>query len=405
MKFIVTAGQLKKGLKAAIEVATKGVVKDFEHANKLTLNAAKTEVIATANGGRLSLSVKLSDIDDPNLDYSCETPGEISVSASDFASNLDAFDPKSTIIVSGDSKELIIASAADKEIFQALPVLPDSVKTPEVATSFEKEVEITRSSFLEGFNKVFYAIGFEANRDQYLYWQLRTSTEIARFAAGTGARFAVYNIEGKAVKGSSNHEFLLPKDQSPVIANILSDCDGDYVKISASSASTPPQMVFTVDTTRVILTGIDFNIKWPNIDPLLKATRVARVETRAEDWAYAVKGLWATFNNELKKQNEIHQSDISLDFDKNNINIKTDGKLRANRKVPITDIKAKTDDAVFHCCTTHIKEFIDRVDKNDKVFVEYVSSDKPLFFVLEKTNSDVSGLSRQFLAFFASLRT
>jgi len=269
---------------------------------------------------------------------------------------------------------------------------------------------INRGLFVSGFNKISYAIGFEKNRTQYLYWKLDANKDGVRFASGTGGRFAIFDVKGKSVvKTKKNTEFLFPKEQSPVISSILDRVTDDdlVIKQASRDGDVPEQIVFEVNAFSLVLVGFDTDISWPNLDSLLSSDKNVRLETHAKDWEYATKGLMATFNEDLKKEHDTHESDILLDFKDNVIKLMTKQTMRASRKVPIVDVKDKasdTEDMKVHCTTPYLAEIFSKGDKGDAIILEFIDGDHPVFVRYPEKSNGSLGTMEQFTTFFASLK-
>jgi len=127
MKFLANVGRLKEHLKCVIDVATKGAIKDWQDSYRVTFEAKQNELIASAFGGRLAVSLSMTDIMDSDLGYDCKETGKVTVSALDLARNLEAFSPENNVIVAANDKEFVVTDSVDSEQLQAQPVYPDHV--------------------------------------------------------------------------------------------------------------------------------------------------------------------------------------------------------------------------------------------------------------------------------------
>ena len=193
MKFKVKTKGLINGMLPVTEVATKGIDKSFEGSGKITLSVNKNGINAHAFGGRVAIRTVISDITVDDLLYSHDTDGETTISATALMDALASFSADESIVLtikkSKDSKvqKLLISKESDSEVFQALPCFDQQVQMPKEVSNFDKEVTLPREMFLHGFEKIFFSVGFETDRNRYLFWVFRADKNEARFVAGTGA--------------------------------------------------------------------------------------------------------------------------------------------------------------------------------------------------------------------------
>ena len=415
LNFTAKLSSLKSGLRPAIEVATKGALKDCKDTNHITLEAADGQLTAYAYGGRLGCTVSISNLTDQDLGYTCDTEGKITVNAVDLMKNLDSFPESETVAIISTGNELKIQKAGDSEEVQALPLLNDEVVPPPFATSFDKELTVPRGLFLEGIKQTFWAVGFEDHKEQYLYWRLIAEKGAANFAAGTGGRFARWDtwaLNNSSFLGSADTtQFFFHKDQTPALQSIIGALSSDDVIIRQATrkGDTPDQIVFEAGDVKIIFVGFNPNIKWPNIDKNIKEKKPYEIETKVSDWEYATKGLLATFSEEIKREHDSHESDIEAKLDKGFILLTSRTGLRAQRKVPIIDIKQRGDVAdglEFHCSTPYIGEIFSKNPKGSNVFIQHhEDTARPVFIVGSKNTNDAAGFESQLTVFFASMKS
>lgn len=415
LKFTTRLSAFRDGLRPAIDVATKGSLKECSDANRLSIEAKDAEVIVNANGGRLAISVILSNLTHNNLDYSCDGEGKVTVNATDLQRTLDSFPGTERVVVSYNGKEFVVATENGGEE-QALPVAKENIEIPSLASKFDKDVKVNRNIFLEGIKETFWAVGFEDHKEHWLHWRLVVESGRAEFAAGTGARFSIWESKGRnAAKCDAATTFYIPKDQTPAIQSALSfvgkdtvDEDIVVIKQAARQGDTVDQIVFEVPEFRLILVGFDSSMKWPNVDKMIKEDKPYSIVTKISDWEFATKGLLATFNEDVKKDHDTHESDLEPKLDKNYILLTTNTGMRAQRKVPFLRIEKQgdqKDSIVFHCSTVYVGEIYSKCPKGDEVWISYTNDvNKPVFVIGPETDNAATGTKSRYTRFFASMK-
>jgi hypothetical protein len=82
----------------------------------------------------------------------------------------------------------------------------------------------------------------------------------------------------------------------------------------------------------------------------------------------------------LKKERKAHTADVSADYKKKIVVIKTEESVgKSSRKVPLSDFEPKTTDGVdFFCCTAYLNEIAMFGDKDDYIQIECFGQQKPV---------------------------
>lgn len=407
MKFTANIGVLKSGLKPVIEVATKSVASDSEDAYRVTLEAKDGNIIASANGGRLSISLSIDNVIDPKFEYTCQEEGEVTVNAIDLAKNLESFPPKYNANFSG-GKDFVIANSVDKDEFQAQPIFPDPIKKQVIGKDTTNQITVSRDIFIDGFQKILFAAGYKKTMPQYLYWRITSKKDFLRFASGTGSRFAMLTFEGNDfVESDGIVELLLPKDQSQVAVSVLSGIEDEKIKIRKidRTKNTPDQIVFETNQFKLLLVGFDASTRWPEIEKILENKPTCRLTTKHEGWEYATKGLLATFNEEMKSEHETHESDIEINLSDQFLVLTTKQSMRASRKVPISDVLQKDEDSnglTIHCSTRYLRDIYENSNKDDKIEMLFVDNKNPVVVEMPERLGG-RNLKEKLVMFFASL--
>lgn len=418
MKFVAKCGILSKALEPAIGVATRGVLKDKPEYNRLTLEVKSTELIVSAFGGKLGCQLSISDLKDQKaLDLDCKTDGVVTVTASDLIKTLSSYPDESKVSIEL-SGQVVIVKRVDKtnEDYQEVAIFKDPVSVPSVAKNANKEVTIKRTMLIEGIRSVLWSCAFEENKEVLYNWRLTVSKNLVRFAAGTAGIFSILNITGKAAKTTTGTaEFLVHKEQTaPILTVIESATDEDVViRQSDQDKDTPAQVVFQLENCMLIFVGIDTSLKYPPVDDVIERKPEYRIKTKVADWEYPTKGLAATYTEEIKKQHDMHESDVHFDLDKNAIFVTSRTGVKSHREIPIIEIVEtgnKKKDLVYRCQTTHLGDIANRLPKDENITFQFLELQmKPIVAVCEEHENKSWGapetVKTQQIIIFATIRS
>ena len=310
---------------------------------------------------------------------------------------------------------MIIANGTDKEELQALPLVDEEIKCPQLASKFDKEARVDKNLFLEGVNKIMFAVGNDKSRPQYSHWMMDTDTKKVRFAAGTGARFISCWFDGEkcGVESDKPYKFFFNGSYTPVIQKVVAEAqmkDDDQklvVKQSSVNDTAPAQIVLEMRDFSVSIVGIDTDIKWPEIDAMVfDVDKTAVVKVKREDLKYPVKGIMATFNDAVKKENKVHVSSLTFDGDADHILWAAKMGMRSKRKIPVADFVQKPEKSLtLNCVSRYVSELCNRLsgDENTIVTFEAIGPLKPIVYRFPTEEDSVTGITSKVAGFFASL--
>lgn len=427
MKFKAQAGGFIKGLKPIFVVATKGVVKDYQQAGLVTLNAFANGVHAIADGGRVSA---INDINNSsyNFDYSCEEDGTVTIRASDFEKTLSSFSPSEMILFElVNGSEFRMSSVSDPEESQTLPVATVCCQFQEIDNSDNDsdeyaddcgnkptKINIRKDIFQTYANKVMFAYGDQEKYKEFAYWVLRAfGSNSLRFVSGTGTLFAVVEVDGNNVSDSNkNIRILFPNDQTSILLNMLKEFPCIDITIECNRR----HICVTCESIKVNIYSCDPGVKWPDENVFLQRNSKFNIVTKAANWKNAIKGILATNSEDLKEENKVHNCILNLDLTKKVINTKTDYALKSSRKVAIEDIGTNEDakDIKINCVSRYMSEIVSRA--NDEEFLQFeIESPNSPVVVRKYANSGVDnymnlnkptedGLKERYTIFFATLK-
>jgi DNA polymerase III sliding clamp (beta) subunit (PCNA family) len=412
MKFKAKLSEFLLNLQPAITCATIGVKKEYNDGFKISLTARKDGLRVDANNGNVALSQVIST---SGVEYDVESEGAVTLKATDFANSLASFCADETVQFQLEGAELVMRPLTDLEQLQSVPNDPESVEMPKVSSSYDKEVTVKREILVNALGKVLFAIGVEKFKPEFLYWVMRVRTDGFRLACGCGARFAVYDAEGQnVVKANKSFDICVSKEHYAVLQKMLSSSTEDSVSIkefvSGGKDSLLDQIVVSIGGTTLVLIGHDPGVKWPDENKFLARKSPFRYTTALSDWAPVVKGVTATYNEEVRKQNQKHYVNMNFDGKKNVVQVKSDHMMKSLRKVAIKDAEGETVD--FMCLSSFISDVQKYGAADDRIQIELVDNKQPMvvrFFAGEKISdgpfskvNGTTGLKEQYVMFIAS---
>jgi len=380
MKFKVKASGFIAGIDPAVEVSTKNAIKDFDSAGRVGFRATSSGLVIYAWNGRISIQEILSENNTDNLDYEFIKDGDVVVSSKDIKDTLSSFRSDDLLLVeiknakSGGS-EVCICRDQDNSEYQTLPIINVPINMPPTPKNFSKTLTIRRDIFLRGINKIFFAVGFEQERERYLYWVLRSFKDHVRFVAGSGARFAAMDFEGSNIVSEEGLSFLMPKEQTAVFSRVLSNLDDESLTVAESKGG--DQIFMSTSSCEMVLVGLRPGIKWIDENILMDVDYPVRYITAVDDWSYAGRGTLATYDEILKNQRRPHRAHVIANSSSNTITIETSEKMRSCRKVKIIDSDiGKEKDMEFNVSSVFLYEISRNADdQSGKIQIEFTPSE------------------------------
>ena len=380
MKFTINAGEFARALKPSLEIATKNTKKEFNAANKITIDANEDGIISSAYGGTASI---VSHINDKffNINYKCEEEGSVTVDAAVMMDSLLVFS-SSDVNISFSSGQLIISLIDDEDIVQPVTTFDDNVNVPKIAETFTKEIKINREILIEGISRVSFAIAFEEKHRNYMCLILESSKNKFRFAAGSGSRFAISDTKGDEIGSKSKTQIIFPKYNISNISKILYDASDKNIIVKYAEADvkngSPEQIVLELKESGINLCifAIDPSIKYPNLDAIINFDYPNKIYCDIKDWNMAVAGISATMHID---SDTIHNTEVVADTEKEVLKIETKTLLKAKNKVKfIDDTKCITNDPApwFRCNSLYLKEMISKANKDGEISIHFENQEK-----------------------------
>ena len=414
--FSVVNKPFQETLKPAVEVATKGTTKGAETEYLFTLRAESSEFSVHAFGGKLAVVIEASSLSNSEIDYKCSEDGNFTINAVDVIMALDSFLPEERLNLKVEGNSLLIIPESDPDEMQSIPLNSEQVTVPDFSTKVVEEMSIDRSTLLRGIDKVKWAVGVEEHREQYFYWQLKAQKGEVRFVAGTGGRFSILDIKGSSIVDvSKKSSFLFHKDQTDPIFSILKQInepsvdqdDMVLIQYSERDGNAPEQISITVDGLRLVLMAIDTTVKYPDMGKFLDASKDYKIKTKLSDWEYPVKGIMATWTNEIKKKFDSHDAYFEPMLDKDYILLTTQTKHKAKRKIPIEDKVVAPDKEVnlkFCCLAPYIREVYTKMGPEGSVEIEYFDDTHKPLVISSQEKDNGNGVTDQHYMLIAPLK-
>ena len=421
MKFEVKALAFLKSIIPVTDVATKAVFKDLASVGKISIKTIVDQVEAVAFGGRLGIKADVSNKTVNDLSLKILEEGEVIVSAVDLSNVLSSFMPQDLITFElskkGKQSEVSIYASNDNEEFQTLPCYDVQIDLPKASKKVNQQVKIDKKAFLKGLNKVFFAIGYEETKPQYLYWAMKVSKEKVRFSAGDGGRWAVLDMTGKDFidyTDSKEIEFLFMKEHTQVFSKVLDASNVDDLTIKQYAKTSGSFSVFLeASPYEIILVGMDPSMVGVDESVFLDRDYKHRILVNIADLEYASRGIYATFNEQCRKLNKEHKVKVSFDFKKKKAVLKANYSMSSSRKVTLVDCDSADNDCWFIAVSPYLREITGHAQNSETIQMETSGPKTPVlvrFFAGNKVTDkdtikfkdDALDISEQFSTFFAT---
>lgn len=417
MKFVVNIGKLRESLEPVETIATKNVLKDFDRAEKLTLKAEDDSVVALSFGGACAIAAQVSNSTKDDLEYDCEESGVITVNAKDFMNCLRSFAPNEKVIVSSTDKDggaVKMVLERDKRQTQGCPLLQEHISMPGIASSFSLDVEVDKEIFLQGMNKVNFAIGYQDTRPIYLNQLVDVEKDKMTFIAGTGGKFAYDTIEGKSLTNSIKKERLIfPKKCVELLMGILKKVPSDIISIKEGQAenANKHQLCISFDIYTMIALGVDVNIKKKyaqgKIEKIVNYEHPNSIEVDLQDWIYPTKGIRTTYGQDMQSQGEIiHSVEMNADYKENCFHLKVDQPLSSSRVINFKNVVSRADDDVveLYYNSTYMEDILKRPYSNGDIRFRFKDNSSPIVVDFPELTNDARGTIEKFVMFFATTK-
>lgn len=451
MKFIARVKGLMSGLDPVMTVASKSTVKDYKNAKFVTIHASEEGVTASADGGRISMSNTLDALNQSELAYNCIEKGSITVRASDIKRILQSFDENDEMIFEvktanayssnnveeksqsednisstdeeeqltpdqyamlDSGKEVVCSLVSDNDEFQTMPCSTAIISIPEVDNN-KKGINIRRDVFVSSASRISFAHGFQEFRPEYLYWVMRVEKEHVRFAAGSGGRFAVLDTYGEGnslTDASKKIDILIPNHITAAMIDVFGNIDNDYINIYSGEK----QIVLRCGSLVSVISQIDPGVKWPNENDILNRSHSVKITTKIGNWLNAIKGISATYSDDIKKQRQIHTASITLDTKSKMLHAKSNDQLKSHRKIPINDCidNGSGENMTLRCVSRYLTEAIKNGEDEEYIQMEIENDTRPIvirYYSSDKISkpeecrkvNESLGITEQYTIFFA----
>lgn len=414
MKFEVNA---KKFLDVAFPVirVAKNASKSQKDYEVIALHIKENEAKFLSFSGDMGIEIIFSKED---IGYKYIEEGEVTIKLEDFVNGFPTFEDDD-VVVEFDGKEFKITNIVEekdkyKQESQSFASRTEHLSMPLLANKFFKEIEINRDIFVNNVNKLFYAIGDEEFRPQYLYWKLEVLNEGLKFIIGKGRHFAISIVKGNNLKFGDNTEFLFSKAATKPMLDILSKSNCETITIKQAESANleegiaPDQIVITFGEQNLMLLGFDTEINWDDMkfDSVINRTGGINISTNMGNWSRIVKSIKATFSDDTKQETNNPAVDVSIDTNKKtlkvNINYKNAKTSRVIDIISQGDIKNNTV-LGFKCNPAHLIEIYDHLDHKEEIVMNIQEQDKPVMIKYNTTDKNSQNAEEQIVVFFATI--
>jgi hypothetical protein len=193
---------------------------------------------------------------------------------------------------------------------------------------------------------------------------------------------------------------LIPNEQTQPLLEVISKAtyNNEYVNFFVSDKF----LIIECGSFRASIAAYDSDIKWPNESDFLTRKNSLVFTTKISDWSNVVRGISATYNQDMKKQHDMHYATLDLNIGKKEITAKTEGMMKSSRKISVKDTKVIDNDMfkdgkfAFTCISQYIAEAIKNGSEDECIQIEAENARKPIIIRYHADSNGTVGDSSEF---------
>ena len=421
MKFRINNRELAKAILPSVVVATDNCIKDFVYEDLITITAKDKEIKILSYGGTAASTYIISDADFSSLNYLCEESGSTTVNAFDFNDSLLTMEQGDVEIsmVKGEVRVILLSDMSSK---RTIGVHDAVVVPPNIGTIFEQDIEVRKEVFERGLNDVSFAPADEEKMITYMCMLMEASVENGKqniiFSAGTGGRFAIKSIGGKAIfTASEDISIIFPKNNLKTIHKVISNFREDKFKIRTviqnSSKDIPEQIMIECGNFTLSLFGSENFTKYPNLKKIIDYQYPNRIYSDLKGWEYAIGGTTMTRRGH---DSNIHNTEVIFESENERFMVTPQTAHACTTPVHIVNINdcvAKGDKIWFKCNTKYLEEVVARSKKHGTMQFNFESQAvldeiphgkpkqmRPVLIKFPEKSNDAQEITENFCMFF-----
>lgn len=352
MMFEVLSKDFAEIIAPVVSVSQKGVKKDFLFENVLHFHVYEKEREEIDGKERIVYTLKVSsfggvastyiEFNSGELDLvKPKKEGEILVNTIDFVSSINSFEEDRKLVVESINNSLKISLKDDPDQSQSISSLNEKFS---VQKSFNEDNKImsarVHKDMLErALSSVFWAVGFESARPEYMTLCLKIEPKKIIAEAGTGAIFTSWQLDSDDDVSSidGDNKIFFNRGQIPLILDLLKYSD-DYVTVSEYESPDRICINFGNFSLLVSISDTILKEKWPKLEKILSQEERYSVSIGFKDLELATKGIMASYSSFQKKEKEILYVNVKGEKGGSNLEFVTEGYSSSKRKVPVREV-------------------------------------------------------------------
>lgn len=368
MEFIINPKTFSEYVTLAADIATKGVIKDHLYAGMINISAYPKIVEIEAYGGSASVTVKVGRPEG----YEYGGMGNACVRAEELRNALKSVPPSEDLIVCIKDGKLKLSPVSDIYDYIKMTIYPICVQHPESPEKYDQEVTVSREYFVKGLQQIIYAPATDEELFSYMCVLFESNSNMLKFSAGSGGRFAVVEyVNNNKFISSGDTMVLFPKTNVPNIIRVLKKSASStlVIKISPgdSTENIPEQYVLEADNITLRIYGMEYFTIYPDLNKTTGYTYTYQIHTKMQDWKYVAESIIASKHS---LEENVHNVKVMADLLHGHFDIQANTLMNMNKKVPFESDKCVFDTAKeksyipWFCCNAYY--LIEIVKKNKK---------------------------------------
>lgn len=326
MKFTMTKKHLADALVKMKNVATKGIMSEYELAFRTTLKVENSVVKFLSSNGSLNAIWEVTNVTDSNL--KCESDGFVTVDSTIAVGTVSAIGKDDSVLefeLDGDTVTIrdLYAKSKKKIKLQTLAKGHSFViKKPSTGFNFSISAEDFKKNIV---NLSSYALLLSYQNVSYQMVCMHFLAQENRFICGDGTRFGIIvnklTQPNKQISDEKGKKFLMPADQAAVINSILDSASS--VDIIFKDEST--YYIKPLNAMEIELKGIpkDEYVAYESHAFCAHKARIV-VDVKVGDLREAMNIVSSVRDKEKEAYNTFHHAKFQVNYDKKTLDLIVD---------------------------------------------------------------------------------
>ncbi|MHC4182549.1 MAG: hypothetical protein ACYSR0_04300 [Planctomycetota bacterium] len=283
MKFKVNAGEFKKAIQPAYEIAAKWTRKKSQFPKMIGLQLNNDHLVVRAFSEKTCITITL----DKARGITCLKEGEAIVNAQELNDSLLSHPEYMDLIMTHIKNKLRIVASLRPQVFQDCTTYERSIRTPYINLPFTTNIKVDKSAFISGMSRVAFAVGRDKKLWYYKCFVLKARPNQLTYQAGNGGRFVVQIIDGENLSDTKEDvEIIFPIVNIHNVIRILKPLSSTILQIRTAH----DRIVIDCDNVTISLL-INEIWRWHPLNKVIKHNYTYQISSIVKSWSSAIAAL------------------------------------------------------------------------------------------------------------------